>query len=204
MSKTTLVIHFETIRIHCPGKYTLAHQHVLTRTLYSHLSWNLRNVSTDCCDDLEILYPWFENFLYALTQDAALLVSKFKLQVTKADISDRYMGSVLSRWWAPFLPGLERTNCEEALCEEEASSCRQLNWCSVGSPLHTVTACLLKAGHWGLSLAEEFHSTRQHTNARAHTGNSAATLRRRALLHCCSGENAEEGGKGRLMQKLVS
>lgn len=78
------------------------------------------------------------------------------------------MGSALSRWWAPFLPGPERTNCEGALCEEEGSSCRQLNRCSVGSPLDTVIACLLKAGQWGLSLAEEFHSTRQHTHTHTH------------------------------------
>lgn len=74
------------------------------------------------------------------------------------------MGSSLSKWWAPFLPGPERTNCEGALCEQEGSSCRQLNRCSVGSPLDTVIACLLKAGQWGLSLAEEFHSTRQRTH----------------------------------------
>ena len=96
------------------------------------------------------------------------------------------MGSALSRWWAPFLPGPERTSCEGALSEEEGSSCRQLNRCSVGSPLDTVITCLLKAGQWGLSLAEEFHSTRQHarthTHTHAHTGTCTALQPRLLLL----------------------
>lgn len=127
--------------------------------------------------------------------DIVLLVCELKLVVTKAHIRcslDRYMGSALSRWWAPFLPGTERTDCEKALCEEEGSSCRQLNRCSVGSPLDTVIACLLKAGQWGLSLPEEFHSTRQHTNActRTHT-------------HICTGTSAEVTLKPRTATALV-
>ena len=115
------------------------------------------------------------------------------------------MGSALSRWWAPFLPGPERTSCEGALSEEEGSSCRQLNRCSVGSPLDTVITCLLKAGQWGLSLAEEFHSTRQHARTHTHTRThwnlygpatqaSAAPVRTEVDL-------GEAGGEGRLSQK---
>lgn len=138
-------------------------------------------------------------------EDIALLVCELKPMVTKAHIrrsSDRYMGSVLSRWWAPFLPGPERMNCEEALCEEEGSSCRQLNWRSVGSPLDTVIACLLKAGQWGLSLAEEFHSTRQHTHthwnqcSNPETQNSAALVRTEV-------DAGEAGGNGTEHKKLV-
>ncbi len=152
------------------------HWHAYKNTKRS-LDHSLRTDTAGCCNNHdkphETLHRRLEIFLLALPQNS--LVCVLKLVVTEAHIrrsSDRYMGSALSRWWAAFLPGPERANCEGALCEEEGSSCRQLNRCSVGSPLDTVIACLLKAGQWGLSLAEEFCSTRQHVNT--HSGTSAA------------------------------
>lgn len=81
-------------------------------------------------------------------EDIALLVRELNLVVTKARIR---FGSGT---WEVFFQDAEppsflspgRTRCEEPLCEEGGSSCRQLNGCSVGSPVDTVIACLLKVG----------------------------------------------------------
>jgi len=43
-------------------------------------------------------------------------------------------------------------------------------------------ACLLKAGQRGLSLAEEFHSKRQHTHTHTHTNTHSHSLEPGAAL----------------------